>query len=147
MIEIKPLAAEHVAQIAQLEKVCFSDPWSENAISSELNNRLSFWLIATCGEMVMGYVGSQVVLGEADMMNLAVAPEHRRAGLGEQLVKELIEELKCRDCHSLTLEVRISNEAAISLYNKLGFTQVGKRPNYYFHPKEDALILRKEWNS
>lgn len=147
MIEIKPLATEHVPQIAQLETVCFSDPWSERSIASELNNRLSLWLVATCGETVVGYVGSQIVLGEADMMNLAVAPEYRRAGLGERLVNALIAALKERDCHCLILEVRASNDAAINLYNKLGFVQVGRRPNYYFHPKEDALILRKEWNS
>lgn len=147
MIEIKPLAAEHVAQIAKLERVCFSDPWSENSIASELNNRLSFWLVATCGETVLGYVGSQIVLGEADMMNLAVSPEYRRTGLGEQLVNALIKGLKERDCHCLLLEVRTSNVAAISLYQKLGFEQVGRRPGYYFHPREDALILRKEWHS
>ena len=147
MIEIKPLALAHISQIAQLERACFSDPWSENAIKSELNNPLSYWLVALDGDYVIGYVGSQAVLGEADMMNLAVAPEHRRDGVGMRLVRALIDGLKGMDCHCLTLEVRVSNDPAIRLYEKMGFEQVGRRPNYYFHPKEDALILRKEWNS
>ena len=136
----------NVPQIAELEKVCFSDPWSEKSISSELTNPLSCWIVALDGENLVGYVGSQSVLGWADMMNLAVAINYRRRGVAEQLVCTLIDNLKLRDVTCLTLEVRVSNQAAIALYNKLGFVQVGKRPNYYHNPKEDALILRKEWD-
>ncbi len=135
----------HVCQVAALEKLCFSAPWSENAISSELANPLSLWLVAVDGDKVAGYVGSQSVLGEADMMNVAVSSQYRRQGVGEKLVRELIERLKNNSVHCLTLEVRQSNESAIAMYHKLGFSQVGRRPNYYFNPKEDALILRKEW--
>ena len=135
----------HVAQIAQLETECFSDPWSVRSITSELNNPLSLWLVAMNGEEVVGYVGSQSVLDEADMMNLAVSDLYRRQKIGEQLVELLIENLKKRAVKSLSLEVRISNEPAIRLYEKLGFVQVGRRPKYYTNPREDALILRKEW--
>lgn len=135
----------HVGQIAALEKLCFSAPWSENAITSELKNPLSLWLVAVDGDKIAGYVGSQAVMGEADMMNVAVSPQYRRQGIGEKLVQELIRCLKDNSVYSLTLEVRQSNESAIALYYKLGFSQVGRRPNYYFNPKEDALILRKEW--
>lgn len=135
----------HVPAIAELEKVCFSDPWSEDAIAPELNNPLSCWIVAMDGECLVGYVGSQSVLGWADMMNLAVRPDYRRMGIGETLVNELVVRLKEQKVNCLTLEVRASNESAIALYEKLGFVQVGRRPNYYFHPKEDALILRKEW--
>ena len=96
-------------------------------------------------DRVVGYVGSQSVLGEADMMNIAVSPEYRRQGIANTLVKALISQLAANEVHSLTLEVRASNAPAITLYDKLGFTQVGRRPNYYSAPKEDALILRKEW--
>ena len=95
--------------------------------------------------MVAGYVGSQTVLGETDMMNIAVHPGWRRRGIAEILIEQLIVELKRRGSNSLSLEVRLSNEPAIALYRKLGFRQVGCRPNYYRNPKEDALILRKEW--
>jgi len=135
----------HVSQIAQLEKLCFSDPWSERSIATELTSDLSCWLVAMDGECVVGYVGSQSVLGESDMMNIAVHPDHRRQGIAEALVTALIEELSRRGNHSLMLEVRPSNTPATTLYEKLGFHQVGCRPNYYRNPKEDALILRKEW--
>ena len=136
----------HIAPIANLEKLCFSDPWSEEAIRPELENPLSCWVVAMDGDNLAGYVGSQSVLGWADMMNLAVHPDYRRMGIGEQLVLELEKQLKKRDVTCLTLEVRASNAPAISLYTKMGFLQVGRRPNYYYHPKEDALILRKEWS-
>ena len=79
------------------------------------------------------------------MMNVAVDPVFRRNHLGEQLILSLVEKLREKESHSLTLEVRASNVPAIALYEKLGFAQVGRRPNYYRNPKEDALILRKEW--
>ena len=135
----------HVAAIAQLEKLCFNDPWSEKSIATELNSKLSCWLVALEGETLVGYVGSQSVLGESDMMNIAVHPEHRRKGVAEALVTSLVAELSVRGNHSLMLEVRPSNTPAVTLYEKLGFVQVGRRPNYYRNPKEDALILRKEW--
>lgn len=135
----------HVEAVANLETVCFSDPWSITSIGSEVNNPLSLWIVAVDGEQVVGYVGSQSVLGWADMMNLAVAPEYRRLGVGEKLVTELISQLKDNKVTCLTLEVRLSNASAISLYYKLGFVEVGRRPGYYHNPREDALILRKEW--
>jgi ribosomal-protein-alanine N-acetyltransferase len=139
------MTADHVSQVAALEKVCFSDPWSVNSVASELNNKLSLWLVAMEDDTVTGYIGSQTCCDETDMMNVAVHPDYRRRGIAEALVNALVEELKARESRCLTLEVRASNEPAQQLYEKLGFTQVGRRPNYYRNPKEDALILRKEW--
>ena len=79
------------------------------------------------------------------MMNVAVHPDHRRKGVAEALILALVEELKAMDSHCLTLEVRASNAPAIALYEKLGFFEIGRRKNYYRNPREDALILRKEW--
>ena len=140
------METEHVAHVAALEQECFSAPWSENAISSELQNPLATWFVAMDEGEFAGYVGSQAVMGEADMMNLAVHPDYRRRGVGEQLVLQLVDHLRRQGSHILMLEVRASNEPAIALYKKLGFIQVGRRPNYYTKPKEDALILRKEWS-
>lgn len=145
-MRMEPMNASHVSQIAQLEKRCFSDPWSEKSIASELDNPLSLWLVAVEAGEVVGYVGSQTVLGETDMMNLAVAPEARRQGTGRALVLALVEALTEKGSRSLMLEVRVSNIPAQKLYESLGFSQVGRRPKYYVNPREDALILRKEWS-
>ena len=142
---LETMNAAHVAQIAALEKICFSDPWSERSIASELDNKLAFWLVATEGETVAGYIGSQTVMEETDMMNVAVHPDFRRQGIAEALVSSLVEHLKAMGSHCLTLEVRASNAPAIALYEKLGFAEIGRRKNYYRNPREDALILRKEW--
>ena len=144
-VTIVSMTREHLPAVAQLEQVCFSDPWPISALESELENELSLWLVALEGTAVVGYVGSQSVLGEADMMNVAVAPACRRRGIGEALLRRLEEELSRNAVTSITLEVRVSNAPAVAAYEKLGYRQVGLRPNYYFHPKEDALILRKEW--
>ena len=136
----------HVSQVAQLEKLCFSDPWSENSVASELENPLSLWLVAEENGAVAGYVGSQTVLDETDMMNIAVHPDHRRQGIAEALIEALITALKQKGSHCLTLEVRASNENARRLYEKLGFQQAGIRKNYYRNPRDDAIILRKEWS-
>ena len=144
-MRIVAMTAEHVAQVAQLEAVCFRDPWSEKSVASELTNPLSYWLVALDCDRVAGYVGSQSVMGESDMMNVAVHPDFRRQGVAEKLVLELVAALAKNDNHCLTLEVRSSNVSAISLYEKLGFAQIGLRKNYYRNPKEDALILRKEF--
>lgn len=144
-MELTDMTAAHVAQVASLEKVCFSNPWSEKSVTSELENPLALWLVAMDGERLMGYVGSQTVPPEADMMNVAVDPDYRRQGVAEALVTALVERLAERGCCSLSLEVRQSNRPAIALYDKLGFVPAGLRKNYYRNPRENALILRKEW--
>ena len=136
----------HISQIAELERTCFNDPWSMSSIASELNNQLSLWLVAVEDGKVLGYVGSQTVLGETDMMNIATHPDHRNRGIATGLIMNLIAQLEQRGSHSLMLEVRTSNAQAISVYKGLDFKEVGRRKNYYRNPKEDALILRKEWS-
>ena len=144
-ITITPMELEHLAQIAALEAACFSDPWPESILVHELQNPLSLWLCAMDGDTVAGYIGSQTVLGESDMMNIAVHPDYRRRGIGRALVLALCAAVKKHMIASaLTLEVRDSNVPAIALYESLGFAQIGLRKNYYQHPKEDARILRKE---
>jgi ribosomal-protein-alanine N-acetyltransferase len=145
MMTFTEMKQAHVAQIAELEKLCFADPWSEKSIASELGNIWSYWVVALDGERVVGYIGSQSSADETDVMNVAVHPDYRRRGIAESLIDVLIRELKNRGSHALMLEVRDSNEPAIALYEKLGFQQVGLRKNYYHNPKEHARILRKEW--
>ena len=142
---ITEMNATHVAQVAELEKICFADPWSEKSVASELDNIWALWLVAVEDDRVIGYIGSQTSIDETDVMNVAVHPDYRRQGIAEALIASLLNDLKEQGSHSLTLEVRASNVPAITLYEKLGFAEVGRRKNYYRNPKEDALILRKEW--
>ena len=171
MIEIQEMTAADVADIAALERLCFSAPWSENSIAEELETGFSLWLVARLDGAFAGYVGAQLVPPEADMMNLAVVPELRRRGTAQALLQALQEKLAARGIGmihtvsgvgfardldvdlerffargigSLTLEVRASNLPAQRLYTAAGFACIGRRPNYYLAPREDALILRKE---
>lgn len=147
MMTVTEMKEIHVPQVAELEKLCFADPWSEKSITSELDNKWALWMVALEADEVVGYIGSQSTVDEADVMNVAVHPDYRRRGIAESLIESLVTELKNRGSHALMLEVRASNVPAIALYEKLGFFQVGCRKNYYRKPKEDALILRKEWQS
>ena len=142
---IMQMTSAHVPQVAQLEGICFQDPWSERSIASELENPLSLWLVAMEEDRLLGYVGSQTVLDETDMMNVAVDPAARRQGVAWALIQELTAQLKQRGSRKLSLEVRASNLGAIRLYESLGFVRLGCRPGYYRNPREDAWILGKEW--
>ena len=142
---ITEMNATHVAQVAELEKICFADPWSEKSVASELDNKWALWLVVVEDDVVTGYIGSQTSIDETDVMNVAVHPDCRRRGIAESLIIRLVEELKKRGSHALMLEVRASNAPAIALYEKLGFFEIGRRKNYYRNPREDALIMRKEW--
>ena len=142
IVEMEP---RHVEQVAALERICFSDPWSAASIASELDNPLSYWLVAEENAQVVGYIGSQSVQELSDMMNVAVAPAWRRRGLGRRLVQALLAHLLQTDAAELSLEIRVSNAAAIALYEQLGFQIVGCRKRYYVNPREDAYIMRKQW--
>ena len=140
------MTEEHVAQVAELEKICFgSAAWSENSIASELDNPLALWIVAEDAGKVLGYVGSQTVMDETDMMNVAVHPDYRNQGIATALIAGLVGALQKQGSRCLTLEVRASNENAIRLYQSMEFEEVGRRKDYYRNPSEDALILRKEW--
>lgn len=139
---IRPMTAADVPSVAALEKLCFSDPWSVSSIASELDNPLSLWLVWEEDGAAAAYLGVQRVPPQADVMNVAVSPALRRRGIARALFAEL--ERRLPEIDELFLEVRASNSGAIALYRKLGFEQVGRRPNYYLDPREDALILRKE---
>ena len=139
---IRPMTSADVPSVAALEKLCFSDPWSVSSIASELDNPLSLWLVWEEDGAAAAYLGVQRVPPQADVMNVAVSPALRRRGIARALFAEL--EHRLPEIDELFLEVRASNSGAIALYRTLGFEQVGRRPNYYLDPREDALILRKE---
>ena len=146
-VRIVPMAAEHLDEIAALEKVCFSAPWSRNMLAEELDNACSAFLTALDEtDRVVGYAGLQVILDEGYITNVAVRPEDRQKGVAAQLLQVFINFAKGTRLSFLTLEVRPSNTAAIVLYGHHGFRTAGRRKNYYELPKEDALIMKLEFD-
>ncbi len=139
---ITEMSAEHIPFIALLEKECFSEPWSEASLTEELTNPDSHFLVADCGE-VAGYIGVQEICGEAYITNVAVFDNHRKKGIGRALLKTAADGAKSRGCEFITLEVRVSNAAAVSLYESEGFEKVGIRKNFYASPTEDGAIYTK----
>ena len=143
--EIVPMDRGHIPQIAALERECFSMPWSERLLEDALFDPQASFLVADDGEgNVLGYAGLHAILDEGYIDNIAVEPAARRHGVASALL-----DVFCRygaaNLAFLSLEVRASNQAAISLYEKFGFREVGRRRGYYQNPKEDALILTKEF--
>lgn len=139
---IIPINKSHISAVANIEKVCFASPWTEEGIAEELENSLAHFLVAV-GEEVMGYIGVHEICGEGSITNVAVMPNFRCKGIGKALVSAAIKGAKERNCEFITLEVRKSNFPAISLYSSLGFEQVGLRKNFYSSPNEDAVLMTK----
>ena len=137
-ITIVTFDAHHVSAIAELETLCFADPWSADALAEELHNPCARFLVAESDGQVVGYVGCHHIADEGFIANVAVHPSARRHGVARKLVQTTIEQGK--HLSRLTLEVRASNEAAIRLYQSLGFVCDGTRPRFYTHPTEDADI-------
>ena len=135
----------HLPQIADLERLCFAPPWSEQMLAEELYND-SASLIAAEGEdgTVLGYGLVRAILDEGCLEKIAVDPSFRRQGVAEEILSSY---LRFGRAHLafLTLEVRASNVPAIALYEKLGFQEVGRRKNYYRDPTEDALLMTVEF--
>lgn len=143
-IRIRRMVQSDAPAAAALERACFSRPWSENAYLSTLADENALYLIAEKedGELV-GTCGLLDILGEGDISNVAVSRSFRRRKIAERMLTELLKQGRERGITAFTLEVRASNEAAIRLYEKLGFTSEGRRKNFYEQPREDALILWK----
>lgn len=145
-VRIDPMTADHLDEVAELERICFSTPWSRNMLAEELDNALSAFLVALDESgKVVGYAGLQVVLDEGYITNVAVRPECRRQGIAGKLLQVFLDFAQGNHLAFLTLEVRASNYDAIALYGSRGFRSVGRRKNYYEHPKEDAIIMTKEF--
>ena len=145
-VRIVPMTADHLDEVAELERVCFSVPWSRNMLKEELDNALSALLVALDDDgRVVGYAGVQVILDEGYITNVAVRPDCRRRGVAAQLLKVFLDFAQGNKLAFLTLEVRESNHAALILYGRHGFRSVGRRRNYYEHPREDAIIMTREF--
>ena len=147
-VKIVPMAAEHLDRLEQLERMCFSRPWSKKMLAEELDNQCAAFLVAVEPETekAVGYAGLLVVADEGYITNVAVDPSCRRQGVAAQLLQVFDNFAKGNHLAFLTLEVRPSNAAAIALYEDFGFREVGRRRNYYDLPKEDALILTRRFD-
>ena len=145
-VQIVPMNGDHLDEVAELERVCFPDPWSRNMLKEELENDLAAFLVALDGQgAVAGYAGLQVVLDEGYILNVAVRPDCRRQGVAGQLLQVFLDFAQGNRLAFLTLEVRASNYDAIALYGSRGFRSMGRRKNYYEHPREDAIIMTREF--
>lgn len=135
------LREEHLPDILEIEKLCNPSPWSERAFRNELDHEHSVFLVAMSGEEIVGYAGAWTLFDEAHVTNVAVAPNHQRKGIGRQLMVALLEECRELGIVCSTLEVRASNEAAIRLYEGLGFVVSARRKRYYPNNGEDAVVM------
>lgn len=127
--------------IANLEQVCFSDPWSRESVRAEIeDNHLALYIVAQIGEEVVGYAGIWWIVDEGHITNVAVSPEYRGKHIGEAIIATMLDVAREEGINKFTLEVRVSNEPAINLYSKFGFESVGVRPKYY-KDNEDAMIM------
>ena len=138
------ITREHIKCIAELEEICFSTPWSDEAILDAFKNGTKFF-VAVKNKKVIGYIGISCILDEGYITNIAVLPELRNKGVGTALLNRVFALARDSRLEFVSLEVRESNQSAISLYEKLDFKQEGLRKGFYTNPKEDALIMTKRF--
>lgn len=139
-MEIINANATYAADIANIEKVCFSHPWNENDICDSLKNDTVFF-IAFFDKSAAGYCGMQITADAGYITNVAVLPDFRKRGAARALLEKLREYAKMLNLREISLEVRRSNFAAISLYEKCGYVPLGERKNFYRDPRENAVIM------
>lgn len=141
---VSAASAEHFEEIARLEEICFSEPWSlEGLIDANIHGTKFF--VCLGGGRVMGYIGISCPADEGYITNVAVFPEHRRKGVGKALLQRVFSLARDLELSFVSLEVRVSNQSAIALYEGLGFKEEGRRRDFYRDPKEDALIMTKRF--
>ena len=143
MIQVVTMAEEHISALAQLEKECFADTWSEKALAEELTNPNAVFRVALIDEEVAGYVGMLHVLDEGDICNVAVFDKFRRRGVATALIQHLVDYAVENQLSFITLEVRESNMGAQKFYETMGFETIGIRKNFYDNPKEHAILMNK----
>lgn len=144
-IVVRRMTMDDLDGVMLVEVDSFLTPWSRSAFEEELSqNRLARYLVAVDNGAVIGYAGTWLVINEAHVTNVAVSGQRRREGIGRLLMEKLMDLSRDSGMDSMTLEVRVSNEAARHLYQQLGFVEAGLRKNYYSETKEDALILWRE---
>ncbi len=142
-IYITDMTKDHIPMVADIEKQSFSIPWSEDAFVESLSYEHAIFIVAVVQDTgeVAGYAGMYKVFNEGDITNIAVHPKHRGCGIGNKILRALINKAKEIDIKDIILEVRQSNDTAIHLYEKNGFKNIGIRKNFYEKPVENAIIM------
>jgi ribosomal-protein-alanine N-acetyltransferase len=140
-LSIDDMKVEDLPEIVSIETASFTTPWSETLFYNEIFKAIAVSRVAKIDGKVVGHLCANVILDEGHILNLAVHPEFRRLGIASSLIKDMIDIMRDRNCRSVFLEVRISNEQARIMYQKLGFSLLGTRKNYYISPVEDAVIM------
>ncbi|MBQ6128154.1 MAG: ribosomal protein S18-alanine N-acetyltransferase [Lachnospiraceae bacterium] len=141
MISIRTMTLQDIPRVAAMEKMIFSDPWSEKVYEETLRLPEAEYVIAQSGEMIAGAAGVRNIVGTGEITNVMVLPEYRRQGIGRMMMEEVLNRGRALGADEFTLEVRAGNAAAIGLYESLGFVSEGVRPRFYRNPVEDALIM------
>ncbi|MCH5585396.1 ribosomal protein S18-alanine N-acetyltransferase [Shimazuella sp. AN120528] len=138
----RPMKVTDISSVMEIEKLSFTDPWSEISFEDEITaNDLAYYIVSLVDGNVVGYAGMWVVLDEAQLTNVALHPDYRGQGTGKEIVAYMIELAKQLGASKVTLEVRKSNQRAQHLYRNLGFTVIGTRKNYYPDNGEDAILM------
>ncbi|PAE22795.1 MULTISPECIES: ribosomal protein S18-alanine N-acetyltransferase [Bacillaceae] len=133
---------EDIDDVLEIEHKSFATPWSREAFFNELtHNQFALYVVLEEENKVIGYCGAWIVVDEAHITNVALLPEYRGRKLGEALMRQLMEVASEKGVITMTLEVRVSNFTAQSLYRKLGFQNGAIRKNYYTDNQEDALVM------
>lgn len=140
MLDISLLSTEHLSEVAVLETLCFSEPWSEKSLAFLLTEN-NFGMVAIEDGRVLAYGGMTCVLDEGAVTNIATHPDFRSRGIGKALLRRMLDEAKARNIKTIFLEVRESNLVAQRLYSREGFAVCGKRKGFYKNPTEDALQM------
>ena len=144
MIHILEMTTEHIKEVHKIEEDCFSIPWSEKSFYDELTkNKMAIYIVAKEDDEIVGYGGMWHVINEGHITNIAVKKQHRKKGIGTKIINALIDIAKEKEMIGITLEVRVSNDIAKSLYKKSGFIIEGIRKEYYDDNKEDAIVMWK----
>ncbi|MBI5075065.1 MAG: ribosomal protein S18-alanine N-acetyltransferase [Nitrospirae bacterium] len=138
---IRDLRPEDVPEVLAIEKASFTTPWSEILFMNEIFKPGSLPKAALLGEKIVGYICANYLLDEGHILNVTAHPDHRRQGIASQLVQHMTDLLGKEGCLIIFLEVRLSNEAALRMYEKAGFRILSARKAYYTHPVEDAVIM------
>ena len=146
-LEIKPLKKEYIKEVLVIEEESFNNPWSKAAFAKELKNKYGYYIVGLIGGKVVSYLGAWLFLNKAHITNLAISSNYRREGLATKLLTQLFKKLSQEGIVIVTLEVRISNQAAKNLYRSLGFVKIGIKKEYYSDNNEDAIVMWKRLKS